>query len=193
MKRLGGGKPRVGRFLFTAALVLSMVTGAGLGNLTHRTESAAFADPMPTTTAPQTERIAFFVLPQPSQYTPSGTPITVREVGVPAKVTATAQQICDLATGTVTRKVAVVDQMGAPVSGTKVLFTVSRSDTLEPQLVGDTTDAAGYALVTVLVPQISIGKGARAGYQIVATVQTPSGATVAEFDIDNYTCHTELN
>jgi len=194
MRRPGAGKPRIGRFLFTAALVISMVTGAGLGFLTHQTEQLAFAEPIPTANRSVVAAIPFFVRPQPKQYTPYGTLVTPAQRGIPDSISlpVPARQVCDVATGSITRGVLILDAEGKPVSGVEVLFTVTRSDLPEPQLVGAITDDIGQALVTVLVPQTGNASDNTPVYQVVAKVATPAGSAEFDFVIDSYTCTSEV-
>jgi len=193
MPRPSGGRAHIGRFMFTAALVISMVTGAGLGNLFSQGESAAFAEPIAASPVKASAPIAFFVRLQPSTYTPYGKAVRPIQRGTPATISANSRQVCDVAAGTVTRSVTVLDDAGKSVSGTDVVFTVTRSDRPEPQLVGDVTSRDGQALVTVVVPVGAVAPGDQAGYQITATVETPTGTAAVDFTIDTYTCHAEVN
>ncbi|MDR2703737.1 MAG: Ig-like domain-containing protein [Cellulomonadaceae bacterium] len=185
-----------GRRVFgTVALAFALSAGAGAGWLANHLNPRAVAvsDPNikqvwvanPGTTSVPKE---YFVRPQPAALTPYGTPIAPVKRGEPSKIalTSPASQTCDLQTSTLTRSVTVLDEAGEPVSGAPVLFQVRRVSDGEIQLVGDTTDYTGQALVTVSALRAT--GGPQASYHVEALLDTDHGIELTMFDIADFTC-----
>ena len=192
---------RWGRYIFTISLIASIAGGAAIGVEARPDRPAALhaatafgavgivttqASPLPTTPA---QVSGTFVVPQPRQFTPYGTPAKTPHMGEAARILLTepAVQICDLLADTITRSVTVYDYADAPVAGVYVVFTVWRSDAPEPQLVGDTTSVSGEAFVTVAMPDAAPGSAVPT-YHIDAVVETNAGPQQVNMEITNYTC-----
>lgn len=190
-----------GRKMIVAAFTASAVIGAAFG-LEQRGEPVAYAAgaglPISVPANHHLRQIpshiatTFFVTPPKVARTPYGTRVSIPHLGVPAVIELTEKPLfsCDLITHTITQTIFVFDAEGQPVAGADVIFTVTRSDVDEPQLVSDTTGFDGAAHVTVMVPAVQ-ANGSVPSYSILAEAfethaKTPAAAE--RFSIHQYSC-----
>ena len=203
-RRSGARHPRWTRAFIAAAFIASIAVGASLG-LEQRVQPVALAagrDKYSISQAVPTRHvephgIQFFVVPQSAPHSPYGTLVTFPEIGVPANLSTFSPELhrpmlsCDLIASTISETVFVTDELGSPVSGARLLFTVLRSDVSEPQLVSAITNFSGEAVVTVKVPTSPAPNGSVATYSVLAEAfgseqATPAASVV--FPINDYTC-----
>jgi len=200
MNRLSGARhPLWVRAFVIAGFIASIVTGASLG-FEQRVRPVAVASaaapsgvnrPGPTRHL-EHRATQFFVVPQPVQYSPYGSRITIPEIGTPAAIRVVTAANgkpalnCDLLSGVISESVIVTDAEGNPVSGATVEFTVYRSDVEEPQFVSDSTGFDGIATLSLKVPNTVTTGGAVVTYSIIA--EAPAGQVNLHFPISDFTC-----
>ena len=136
--------------------------------------------------------VPLFVQPQPIQYTPYGTRVSIPRIGTPTAIEIPDHPLlhCDLVDGVISQTIFVVNEDGDPVAGARVEFTVSRSDIEAPQYVHDITGFDGAATVTVKVPTPTAGSPI-AHYSVLADafgVDPAAPNASVRFAINDYTC-----